>query len=79
MLAQPDKETPSVNNTTDREIAPESMQFGRDFPRILQAIWELDPEKGPVRVSKHDVTDAYHCGTVKPSQVGVFAYVVPPV
>ena len=36
--APPDKETPSFNGTTDREIAPESMQFGREFPRILQAI-----------------------------------------
>ena len=79
LLAAPDKETPSVNNTTDREIAPESMQFGRAFPRIIQAIWEADPEEGPVRVSKLDVTDAYHCGTLKPSQVGAFTYVVPSV
>ena len=52
LSAPPDKETPSVNNMTDREIAPESMQFGRAFPRILQAIWEADPAEGPVRVSK---------------------------
>ena len=60
-----DKETPSVNDTTDREIAPESMQFERAFPRILQAIWEADSAEGPVRVSKLDVTDAYYCGTLK--------------
>ena len=48
LLTPPDKETPSVNDTTDREIAPESMQFGRAFPRILQAIWEADPAEGPV-------------------------------
>ena len=77
LFAPPDKETPSVNDTTDREIAPESMQFGRAFPRILQAIWEADPVEGPVRVSKLDVTDAYHRGTLKPSQLGAFAYVVP--
>ena len=53
------------------------MQFGKAFPHILQAIWEADPAEGPVRVSKLDVTDAYHCGTFKPSQVGAFAYVVP--
>ena len=35
LSAAPNKETPSVNATTDREIAPESMQFGRAFPRIL--------------------------------------------
>ena len=76
LLAAPDKETPSVNDTTDREIAPESMQFGREFPGILQAIWEADLAEGPVRVSKLDVTDAYHRGTLKPSQVGAFAYVI---
>ena len=27
-----------------------------------------------VRVSKLDVTDAYHCGNVKPTQVDAFAY-----
>ena len=48
----------SVNNTTDREVAPESMQFGRAFPFILQAIWEADLDEGPVRVSKLYVTDA---------------------
>ena len=39
LLAPPDKETPSFNDNMDREIAPESMQFGRAFPCILQAIW----------------------------------------
>ena len=30
-------------------------------------------------MSKLDVTDAYHRGNLKPSQVGAFAYVVPSV
>ena len=38
LSAQPDKETPSVNKITNREIALESMQFGRAFPHTLQAI-----------------------------------------
>ena len=37
----------------------------------------MDPVQGPVRVSNLDVTDAYHCGTVKPTQMGPFAYVIP--
>ena len=53
------------------------MQFGRAFPHILQAIWEAVLAEGPVRVSKLDVTDAYHRVTLKQSQVGAFAYVVP--
>ena len=63
LLAQPDSNTLSVNETTDREAALESLQFGRSFPRILQAVWEADLVQGPVRVSKLDVTDAYHRGT----------------
>ena len=51
--------------------------MGAPPPRILQTVWEADPVQGPVRVSKLDVTDAYHRGTVNPSQVEKFAYVIP--
>ena len=53
------------------------MQFGRAFPRIIQAIWDADPDKGPIRVSNLDVTDAYLRGTLRLSQVGAVAYVIP--
>ena len=56
----------------DREIALELIQFGRELPCILQAIYESDPAEVPVRVSKPDVVDAYHRGTLPPSQVGTF-------
>ena len=45
------------------------MQFGRAFPRILQEIWEADLVKGPVQLSKMDVTDAYHHDTLRLAQV----------
>ena len=45
--------------------------------RILQEIWEADPVHRPVWVSKLDVTDAYHRGTLHPDQVEAFAYVAP--
>ena len=77
LSAQPESDTPSVNETTDREAAPELLQLGRSFPHILQAVWGADPVQGPVRVSKLDVMDAYHHGTVKPAQVGTSAYVIP--
>ena len=64
LLAQPDEGAPSVNETTVREIASESVQFKRAFPRILQVVWEVDLVQGPVRVLKLDVTDAYHRGTL---------------
>ena len=35
LSAQHDKETPSVNNTTDRNIDLDSMRCWRSFPRIL--------------------------------------------
>ena len=77
LSALSDKKNPIVNDTTNREIAPESTKFEIALPHILQTIWEADPKEGPVRVSKIDVTDVYHCGTLKTSQVGAFAYVVP--
>ena len=51
------------------------MQIGCELPHILQAIWEADPSEGPVQVSKIDVTDVYHQGTLWTSQVGTFTYV----
>ena len=39
LLAQPDEGKTSVNDTMDREVIPESMQFGISFPHILQEIW----------------------------------------
>ena len=77
LLAKLDVGMPSANNTTDREATPESLQFVRALPCILQAVWEADPAQGPVRVSKLYVTDAYHRRTIKPSQVGESEYVVP--
>ena len=77
LSAQLDSDTPIINETTNREAAPELLQFGRAFPHILQAVWGADPVQGPVRVSKLDVMDAYHHGTVKPAQVGTSAYVIP--
>ena len=69
LSAQPDSDTPSVNETTNREAAPESLQFGWAFLCILQAIWEADLVQGPVQVSKLDVTDMYHRSTGKTEQV----------
>ena len=66
-----------MNDTTVRESAPESIQFERAFTRILQSIWEADPVRGPVRVSKLNVTDAYRRGTLRTAQVGAFTYIVP--
>ena len=77
LSSQTDSDTPSVNETTNKEAASELLKFGWAFPHIPQAVWEADPFQGPVRVSKRDITDAYHSGTVKPSQVGTFAYAIP--
>ena len=38
---------------------------------------ETDPDKVSFRVSNLDVVDAYHRGTLHPSQVGSFAYAIP--
>ena len=39
LSSESNKGTPSFNDTANREVALESMQFGRAFPRIIQAIW----------------------------------------
>ena len=77
LLGKLDDSMPSVNNTTGREVALESLQFGKYFPRTLQLFWEADMAQGLVWVYKLDVTDVYHRGTITPSQVGAFSYVVP--
>ena len=66
LSVHPDSDTPSVNETTNRKAMLESLQLSRAFPCVLQAVWGADPVQGPVRVSKLDVTDAYHRCTVKP-------------
>ena len=53
------------------------MEFVRALTCILQSVWGANQVQGPVRVSKFDVTDAYHSGTLRPSQVGAFAYIIP--
>ena len=55
------------------------MQLGNSFPLILQEIGEAGLVEDPMRVSKLDIMDAYYCGTLRPSQAGAFAYVVPSV
>ena len=46
------------------------------FPCILQVIWESESVKVPVQIYNIYVTDAYHCSTLRPSQVGAFSYAI---
>ena len=50
------------------------MIIGWAFPRILQAIWEADPSKVPVQVSKINGMDGYRRGTLWPSQLYALVY-----
>ena len=77
LSSHPGEGTPSVDKTRDRDVDPESLQFGCAFLRILQVVWEADSDKVPVRMSNLDMTDAYHRGTLRPSQVGDFTYIIP--
>ena len=52
------------------------MQFGRAFPCILQVICKAEPSLGPIWVSELDVMDVYHCGTLLPSQLNAFTYII---
>ena len=59
-------------------MAPQAMQFGPCLPRILQQIWESDPQDGPVYLSKFYISDAFYCCVLRPDNVGAFSYIVPP-
>ena len=59
-------------------MATQAMQFGPCLPRILQQIWEADPQYGPVYLSKWDISDAFHRCILRPTNVGAFSYIVPP-
>ena len=54
------------------------MQFGPCLPRILQHIWEADPQDGHVYLSKWDISNAFYRCFLRPTNVGAFSYVVPP-
>ena len=49
LLEKTDKGMPSANETTFKEIAPDSMEFERAPPRILQEIWEADLVQGYIQ------------------------------
>ena len=69
LSVKPNQITPTFNETMDMEVAPDSINFGHSFPHILQSIWEVDPDQSLVRVSTLDLTDAYHRGTLRTSQL----------
>ena len=54
------------------------MQFGACFAWIIQQIWEANPADGPVWLFKWDMLDAFHRCNLRPSDVGKFAYGMPP-
>ena len=78
LLPPSSEDTPAVNVSTDRSMAPQAMQFGPCLPRILQQIWEADPQDGPVYLSKWDISDAFHHCVLRPANICAFSYVVPP-
>ena len=73
----PDTITQSANDSTDKSTNPQAMQFGSCLPWLLQNIWKADPDKGPVLISKWDISDAFHRCHIYPEDVGAFTYVVP--
>ena len=77
-LAVPDDITPTVNASTDKSTAPNTMQFGACLPRFLKKIWEADSYDGPVWLSKWEIYDAFHRCLLRPGDIGTFTYVVPP-
>ena len=71
--------TPPFNASTNASSAPSSMQFGVCLPCLLQDIWEADLANGPFLLSKWDIFDGFHRCLLRPTDVGDFTYVVPPI
>ena len=71
------QDTSAINVSTDRIVSSPSMQFGPCFSRLLQQIWEADPQDVPVYLSKWYISDAFRCCTLRPSDGVAFSYVVP--
>ena len=76
--ATPNAITSSVDASTDKESAPRVIQFGACLPRFLQKIWEADPSKGLVWLSKWDISDAFNWCPLQAAHIGAFTYVFPP-
>ena len=72
------EETTAVNVSTDRAMATQAMQFGPCPPRILQKIWEADPQDGHIYLSMWEISDNFHRCVLHPSNVGTFSCVVLP-
>jgi hypothetical protein len=49
-----------VSSETLHLTPAEAIQFGRALLRILQGIFDADPNYGPVHLSKVDIADGFH-------------------
>ena len=55
------------------------MQFDPFLAQIHQRIWGADPKEGPIWIPKWNISDSFHQCNLRPTNVGKFAYMVPPV
>ena len=75
LLPPSSNDTPAVNVSTDRTAATQSMQYGPCLPRLLQQIWEANPQDGPVHLSKWDISDTFHRCFLHPAKICAFSYI----
>ena len=57
--------------------APDSMQFGRAFERLLQQVHRADTRHGPVYISKDDVADAFMRAWIQLSSIPALGALLP--
>jgi hypothetical protein len=59
-------------------LAPqEAVQFGKALQRVLQKIWEANPQFGPVHHSKIDIADGFYRVWVRPNDVAKLGVLFP--
>ena len=77
LLKKTDELTTCADEKNDRNYMPSYFKFCCYFSCILLKLWELEHVQGPVHLSKLDITNMHHQGTLRLSQVGDFYYISP--
>ena len=58
-------------------LAPDSMQFGRAFERLLQKLHRADTRHGPVYISKVDISDAFMRVWIQLHSIPILGAIIP--
>lgn len=67
-----------VNQETEDDKPDEAMKFGHALPRVLACIANANPNLGPVKAAKYDLSDAFYRIQLAPNDVPKLGVLLPP-